>query len=109
MIKIFPFLLLLFGCASIQSLEGGAKDETPPQLVKSLPDSAQINYTYTTISLQFHEYVKLQDVNKLLIISPSQKNNPKITLKGKKVDIELQDTLLTNTTYTIAFNGSIVD
>jgi hypothetical protein len=109
MIKIFPFLLLLFGCASIQSLEGGAKDETPPQLVKSLPDSAQINYTYKTISLQFDEYVKLQDVNNLLIISPSQKNNPKITLKGKKVDIELQDTLLTNTTYTIAFNGSIVD
>ncbi|MGB0177426.1 MAG: Ig-like domain-containing protein, partial [Owenweeksia sp.] len=43
------------------------------------------------------------------MISPPLENKPDISLKGKRIFIELQDTLLPNTTYTISFGTSITD
>lgn len=103
------YLFLLCGCASIQSLEGGEKDITPPKILSSIPDSAELNIKTNKITLKFNEYVKLQNVSNLLLISPSQKMPPTTTVKGKQVEIILNDTLLQNTTYTIDINGSIQD
>jgi hypothetical protein len=106
---ILPFILLLFSCASIQQLEGGDKDITPPQVKSVFPDSASLNVKSKTISFTFDEYITTTKTNELLIISPSQKNNPTIESKGKKLKITLNDTLQANTTYTIQFNGSVID
>ncbi len=103
------YLLLLSSCASIQSLEGGLKDETAPKIISSTPDSAQLFVTNNKISIQLDEYVRLQNINNLLLISPSQKTPPTATVKGKTVIINLNDSLLPNTTYTIDINGSIID
>jgi uncharacterized protein (DUF2141 family) len=103
------YLLLLSSCASIQSLEGGLKDEIPPKIMSSTPDSAKLFVTNNKISIQLDEYVRLQNINNLLLISPSQKTPPTATIKGKNVNIQLNDSLLPNTTYTININGSIVD
>lgn len=107
--KFFIYLLLLTSCASIQSLEGGAKDETPPIIVSQNPDSAALNVSTNKIELVFNEYVQLKNASNLLLISPNQNTPPTIVNKGKKVTITLNDTLLSNTTYSININGSIVD
>jgi hypothetical protein len=101
--------LFLVGCASIQSLDGGDKDTVPPVVLKVSPDSASINSTLSTITFTFDEYIKTTKVSDLLLISPSQKIAPTIIVKGKKLTIIINDTLLHNTTYTIQFNGSVLD
>ena len=106
---ILPFILLLFSCASIQQLDGGDKDTTPPQVQSVFPDSASLNVKSKTISFTFNEYISTTKTNELLIISPSQKINPTIESNGKKLIITLNDSLLANTTYTIQFNGSVID
>ena len=106
---ILPFILLLFSCASVQQLDGGDKDTTPPHVQSVFPDSASLNVKSKTILFTFDEYISTTKKNDLLIISPSQKTNPTIEYKGKKLIITLNDSLLPNTTYTIQFNGSIID
>jgi len=106
---LFLAALFLIGCASVQSLNGGEKDITPPKVIKVSPDSASTNATATSIVFTFDEYIKTTKISELLLISPSQKISPTITVKGKKLIIDINDTLLNNTTYTIQFNGSILD
>jgi len=109
--KLILFLLTLFliGCASIQSLDGGEKDITPPLVLKVYPDSASTNSSATSIVFTFDEYIKTTKVSDLLLISPSQITSPTVTVKGKKLIIKINDTLIDNTTYTIQFNGSVID
>ena len=106
---LFIVLLFLSSCASVQRLDGGEIDKTPPKVVSTSPDSAQLFVTSPTIVVEFDEYVKTNNTSELLIISPSQKTAPSIRVKGRKVFIELNDSLQKNTTYSINFNGSIVD
>ncbi|HAV25314.1 MAG TPA: hypothetical protein DCX01_03965 [Bacteroidetes bacterium] len=106
---ILPIILLLFSCASVQQLDGGDKDITPPQVQSVFPDSASLNVKSKIISFTFDEYISTTKTNELLIISPSQKINPTIESKGKKLIITLNDSLLPNTTYTIQFNRSVID
>ncbi|MDB9882091.1 Ig-like domain-containing protein, partial [Bacteroidia bacterium] len=108
--KYISFLiLLLYSCASVQVLDGGQKDISPPIVLKATPDSASTNVTTSTFTFTFDEYIKTNKLNDLLIISPSQKLNPSVSIKGKKVIIKILDSLLNNTTYTFQFNGSIAD
>jgi uncharacterized protein (DUF2141 family) len=107
--SILSIAILLVGCASVQSLNGGEKDITPPKVVKVYPDSASLNSNTSTINFTFDEYIKTTKVSDLLLISPSQKKSPTVTVKGKKLEITLNDTLINNTTYTIQFNGSVID
>ena len=44
-----------------------------------------------------------------VIVSPAQKNMPQIQTSGRKVIVELQDSLIPNTTYTIDFSDAISD
>ncbi len=70
------------------------------------------NFEPQNIRLYFDEFVKLNDVQNQLIVSPPLKNSPIVTPQGgtrKYIEIELKDTLLENTTYTLNFGQSIVD
>lgn len=94
------------------SLTGGPKDEDPPILLKSEPESMTTNFKGDKIRLTFDEYIKLKDVQDQLIVSPPLKNQPEISPQGgaqKYVEITLKDTLKENTTYTINFGQSVQD
>ena len=106
---ILLITILSIGCASVQTLSGGEKDQYPPIVLHVYPDSAALNSTDPTILFTFNEYIKTTKLSDLLIISPSQVASPTIAVKGKKLKITLNDSLLDNTTYTIQFNGSIID
>ncbi|RNC92459.1 MAG: hypothetical protein ED555_05060 [Allomuricauda sp.] len=113
---IFCFLLFialtLHQCAQRGTPSGGPKDVTPPVLLRTEPENLSINFKAEKIRLYFDEYIKLQDVQNQLIVSPPLKYIPEIKPQGsasKYIEITIKDTLLENTTYTINFGQSIVD
>ena len=76
-------LLVLFSsCAKRGTLTGGPKDEEAPILVSAKPDYMSTNFDEKKIKISFNEYIKLQDLNKQLIISPPMKMAPEITPAG---------------------------
>lgn len=101
--------LVLAACASIGSPEGGPRDYTPPQVVKSSPEPGTLNFKGNKVEIVFDEIVNLKDQQKKVIISPAPKNQPLIRTVGKKVTVEFRDPLEDNTTYVIDFSNAIED
>jgi len=101
-------ILLLWGCAQMRGLEGGAKDETPPKLTAMSIDSLATQFQGNGFVLSFSEWVQAANAQEVLV-SPSLKQN--VTLKAVKnrVAVSWNDTLLPNTTYTFEFGGAISD
>ncbi|TXG36826.1 Ig-like domain-containing protein [Seonamhaeicola maritimus] len=107
------FLSLVFiNCANRGTPEGGPKDETPPVILKSIPENYTTNFEGTEIKVYFDEYVKIKDLQKQLIISPPMKTQPEvkpISGASKYITIKIFDTLQPNTTYAFNFGNSITD
>lgn len=61
------------------------------------------------IVLEFDENIQLSNASQKVVVSPPQINQPEITALGKRITIELQDSLQPNTTYTIDFGDAIQD
>ena len=101
--------LLLMACANIGSPEGGPRDYTPPQVIKSSPAPGSVNFTGNKVEITFDEIVNLKDQQKKVVISPAPRTMPVIRTVGKKVTIEFRDTLEPNTTYVIDFSNAIED
>ena len=109
---MLSLLLALFQCGRPGTPGGGPKDETPPQLIRAIPENRSTQFKSESIRLYFDEYIKLQDVQNQLIVSPPLKYQPEIRPQGsasKFVEITFKDTLLENTTYTLNFGQSVVD
>lgn len=108
---LFLFMLSFVDCAKKGNPSGGKKDSIPPVIVKSDPENFTTSFTADEIRIYFDEYIKLEDLQKNLIISPPLKNQPIITplSTSKVLKIKLMDTLRENTTYSINFGKSIVD
>ena len=100
---------VLYSCANIGNPTGGMIDKTPPIFVRSNPMPNAVNVKDRKIELFFDEIVTLKDPSTKIIVSPAQTEMPQMNASGKKVTIELIDTLLPNTTYTIDFSNSIQD
>lgn len=101
--------LLLMACASIGSPEGGPRDYTPPQVVKSSPEPGAVNFKGNKVEITFDEIVNLKDQQKKVIISPAPKTQPLVRAVGKKLTVEFRDELEENTTYVIDFSNAIED
>ncbi|MDR0685896.1 MAG: Ig-like domain-containing protein [Dysgonamonadaceae bacterium] len=105
-----PLSIIVFAsCASIGNPSGGDYDVTPPVMLKSYPQPDATNYKKQKIKLLFNEYIAIEKPSEKVIITPPQKKQPIITAIGKKIQVELKDTLQENTTYTFDFTNSIVD
>lgn len=102
-------LLLVAACASIGTPDGGIYDEIPPKVVSSYPADRSINNAERKIRIRFDEYIKLENANEKVIVSPPQIEPANIRADGKSVKITLYDSLQANTTYTIDFSDAIVD
>jgi len=111
LLSLLSFVLVI-SCAKKGSITGGEKDEIPPKFVKALPPNFSTNFEANEIRIYFDEYIKLDDPQKQIIISPPMEPKPTITPLGgasKYIKIKFLDTLIKNTTYSINFGKSIVD
>ena len=100
---------LLAACASIGRPEGGPRDVTPPHFVSSNPAPGSLNFKGKKISIYFNENVQLDNPSSKIAISPAQIQQPVLFANGKRVDIEIKDTILPNTTYTIDLADAVKD
>lgn len=101
--------VIVAACASIGRPEGGPRDEEPPVFVKSNPPVGALNFSGNKLTIEFNENVQVKDVMDKVVVSPAQKTMPSISAQAKKVTVELRDTMLPNTTYTIDFADAISD
>jgi hypothetical protein len=99
----------LSGCAVIGNPDGGPYDETPPKITSSHPENGATGVKTRKVSIDFNEFIKLENANENVVISPPQKEQPEIKVTGKKIQVELFDSLKPNTTYSIDFADGIVD
>lgn len=100
-------------CAQIYNPTGGYKDINPPILDttknNAIPPNYCTNFTSKEISLFFNEFVQLDNPAKNIIITPPLKQSPQYRLRGKKLIVSFNESLLENTTYTVNFGNAIKD
>ena len=102
-------LALFPHCAKVVSPTGGPKDTLAPKVVSSTPRMNSTNFTGNKIIVEFDEYVQVKDVQKKLIVSPPLKTRPQVGIRGKRIEIEITDTLKENTTYTVYLGDAVSD
>ena len=101
--------MFLYSCANIGNPNGGPYDELPPKFVSSTPVPNSINYQGKKVEILFDELIQIDNPMENVIITPPQREMPVIRSSGKRVEVELFDSLKPNTTYTIDFTNSIAD
>lgn len=102
-------LWMLSACANMGTPEGGPYDVTPPRLLKATPAMGSTKQTGNKISLLFDEAIQILKQNETVIVSPPQIKQPKISVYGRMLTIELRDNLRDSTTYTIDFTNGLAD
>ena len=102
-------LMLLAGCARMGNPDGGWYDDTPPHVVSASPADRATGVTARKITINFSEFIKLDDAVNKVVVSPPQQEVPEIKAAGKKIVVKLIDSLKPNTTYTIDFSDAISD
>ena len=102
-------LILLSSCARMGQPDGGWYDETPPRVVSSQPADKSTGINQRKVYINFSEFIKIENATENVIISPPQIEQPEIKAQGKRIVVELKDTLMKNTTYTIDFSDAITD
>lgn len=117
--KQFLFLLTIIcslaalqgttGCANIIPPQGGPRDSLPPVLVEATPADSTVNFRGNRITLNFNEFVDLQDVQGNLLFTPIFENTPVVEARLRTITIRLRDSLEANTTYVFNFGNALRD
>ncbi len=102
-------LLTFWSCAKMGHPDGGWYDETPPRVMACMPEDRSTDVNAQKISIYFDEFIKLENASEKVVVSPPQMEMPEIKAAGKRIIVELKDTLKPNTTYTIDFSDAISD
>ena len=100
---------VMAACASIGRPEGGPRDEAAPVFVKSDPMPGTLNFAGRRMTVMFDENVQLDDPTSKIVVSPPQKQPPKISASGRRVTVDFTDTLLPDMTYTVDFADAVKD
>ena len=102
-------MLAIVSCANIGMPDGGRYDEEPPVVVSASPADKAVNVTVNKMSILFNEYVKISNANEKVVVSPPQMEVANVRAAGKRIKIDLYDSLQSNTTYTVDFSDAIED
>lgn len=105
----FMILSILTSCAKMGQPDGGWYDELPPRVVATSPAEGATDVSSRRILIGFDEFIVLQNATENVVVSPPQLEAPVIKAQGKRISVQLQDSLIPNTTYTIDFSDAISD
>ncbi|MGN0051253.1 MAG: Ig-like domain-containing protein [Prevotella sp.] len=100
---------MIVSCARMGQPDGGWYDDTPPRVVHTDPADKGTGVKSKKVTITFDEFIKLEDATSKVVISPPQIEPADIKASGKKIVVELKDSLMDNTTYTIDFSDAISD
>jgi len=102
-------LLLLLSCARMGQPDGGWYDDTPPYVLSASPEEQAVGVKDKKITINFSEFIRLEDAQNKVVVSPPQIEMPEIKASGKRIIVSLKDSLKQNTTYTVDFSDAISD
>ena len=88
-ILAFALLFVVFSCANIGRPDGGPYDELPPKFVKSSPAPSALNNSKKKISIEFDEFIKLENASEKVVVSPPQIQMPDIKKREKKLSMSI--------------------
>jgi uncharacterized protein (DUF2141 family) len=98
---------LLLSCAQQTSLTGGEKDTLAPILMVD-SNRSLVNMKQASINLKFNENIQFLKGKRALITNPPI-SEVVVTEEKNKIEINWEDTLNPNTTYSFLFLNSIAD
>lgn len=101
--------IAIVSCARMGQPDGGWYDETPPVITRTTPQDQGVNVRQKKLVIYFDEYIQVDNPTEKVVISPPQIEQPEIKSSGKKIEVELKDSLMQNTTYTVDFSDAITD
>ncbi len=101
--------LLVAACASMGTPDGGPYDETPPVIVSTTPKYGAVRSNARRIVLEFDENIKIDNASEKVIVSPPQIEQPEISASGKRITVQLIDSVKKGVTYTVDFADAIED
>ncbi len=102
-------IFVVWGCAKVSAPSGGPRDKTPPVVVNSIPENGTRNFTGKKLVITFNEFVVLEKINDKLMVSPPLSKKPEIFIRGKNLNVVIEDKLKDSTTYTFNFMDAIRD
>ena len=102
-------MMMIAGCARMGQPDGGWYDDKPPQILATTPEDNGTGVKEKKVVIYFDEFIKVEDATNNVVVSPPQLEMPEIKGAGKKIVVELKDSLKDNTTYTIDFSDAITD
>lgn len=100
---------LLMNCANPVSPEGGPKDTKPPEILNCDPPNQSVHFSGSAIRIEFNEFISLKNPTSEIFLSPPLSKPPDTRLRGKSLILKIEDTLKTNTTYSVSFGDAITD
>ncbi|WP_111609668.1 Ig-like domain-containing domain [Algoriphagus yeomjeoni] len=110
LIILLVISIFAFSCAKQSTPMGGPPDEDPPIVLEMIPQDQSLNTKPKEIILTFNEYIKLDNANKNILITPRiNKDEVIITALKNTLIIELNQELEDSTTYVFNFQKSIQD
>lgn len=99
---------LFCSCAQVGTISGGMDDTTSPQIKEMTPENKSVNFTSSSIEIEFEEFIKLNNPSQTItVIPPDFKVNA--TVKGKTLTLSWEEMLQPETTYSIFLNKTVQD
>lgn len=102
-------LLFLTSCATPVPPTGGPRDETPPEIVESVPDAGAVNVDRESLRITFSEYVDDQSFAQAFSISPAFSRTPEFVWSRRTVEVRFPEPLRENTTYVVTLDRGLRD
>ncbi|MEK6553483.1 MAG: Ig-like domain-containing protein [Bacteroidota bacterium] len=102
-------LILFARCANQLQPGGGDVDTVPPQIIEVYPENGTVNYHEDYFEISFSEFVDKRSVQEAIFISPALQKPLKYDWSGKTLTVYFNDTLKTNTTYTVSIGTDAKD
>ena len=94
--------LVAAGCASMGNPSGGPRDEEPPRFVSANPPQGTAGVTPRRVTLDFDEIVNVKDAYSKVVVSPVGKETAKVSSNGRRVTVQLPDTLALTDIYGVS-------
>jgi hypothetical protein len=102
-------VLFMFSCAKEMAPTGGIQDTTPPVVIITEPQSETTQFEGKTISFKFDEFFTLKTPNQTIYLNPLSDKELKHKIKGKRLIIQLPDSLPANQTYSLVLDNAVAD
>lgn len=101
--------VFLNSCSQYAAPIGGKKDTLAPVLVKSTPINKQKNFNEKTVEIFFNEYIRVENANQKILITPEPESPFKPKIKPTSLRLVFDKPFKENTTYTFNFTDAVKD